>query len=42
MFRLVPDEFTEENDLLTPSLKKKRRNILDYYDEQVADIYAED
>ena len=41
-FRLVPDEFTEENDLLTPSLKKKRRNILAYYDEQVRDLYAED
>jgi long-chain acyl-CoA synthetase len=41
-FRLVPDEFTEENDLLTPSLKKKRRNILEYYEEQVADIYAEE
>ncbi len=40
-FRLVPDEFTEDNDLLTPSLKKKRRNILDYYEEQVEDIYAE-
>ena len=41
-FRLVPEEFTEENDLLTPTLKKKRRNIRDRYAEQVADIYAED
>jgi len=41
-FRLVPDEFTEQNDLLTPSMKKKRRNILAYYDEQVEAIYEED
>ena len=41
-FRLVPEEFTEDNDLLTPTLKKKRRNILDYYEAQVESIYAED
>jgi long-chain acyl-CoA synthetase len=41
-FRLVPAEFTEDNDLMTPSLKKKRRNILEHYEEEVADIYAED
>jgi long-chain acyl-CoA synthetase len=41
-FRLVPDEFTEENDLLTPTLKKKRRNILERYSEQVEDIYADE
>ena len=40
-FRLVAEEFTEENDLLTPSLKKKRRNILDRYADQVADLYAD-
>ncbi|MFB6353539.1 MAG: long-chain fatty acid--CoA ligase [Halobacteriales archaeon] len=40
-FRLVPEEFTEDNDLLTPSLKKKRRNILDRYETQVEAIYAE-
>jgi len=40
-FRLVPDEFTEANDLLTPSLKKKRRNVLSYYEAQVRDIYGE-
>jgi len=41
-FRLVPEEFTEENDLLTPSLKKKRRNILERFAEQVDDIYADE
>jgi len=40
-FRLVTEEFTEENDMLTPTMKKKRRNIKDRYDALVADIYAE-
>jgi long-chain acyl-CoA synthetase len=40
-FRLVPDEWTPENDLLTPSMKLKRRNVIDRYDELVADIYGE-
>ncbi|MEF8875478.1 MAG: long-chain fatty acid--CoA ligase [Haloarculaceae archaeon] len=39
-FRLVPDEWTPENDLLTPSLKLKRRNILARYDEEVREIYG--
>ena len=34
--------WAEANDLLTPSLKKKRRNILERYSAQVGDIYAED
>ena len=41
-FRLVPDEWTPENDLLTPSLKLKRRNILGRYDEEVRDIYEKE
>ncbi|WP_440007778.1 AMP-dependent synthetase/ligase [Halomicrococcus sp. SG-WS-1] len=40
-FRLVPEEFTEENDLLTPTMKKKRRNILDRFADRIDDIYAE-
>mgnify|MGYP006277006299 CR=1 FL=1 len=40
-FRLVPEEFTEENDLLTPTMKKKRRNILERWEDDVADIYDE-
>ena len=40
-FDLVPEEFTEANDLLTPTLKKKRRNILDRYAEAVAALYEE-
>ncbi len=40
-FRLVPEEFTEENDMLTPTMKKKRRNILERFADDVEAIYAE-
>ena len=40
-FRLVPEEFSEENDLLTPTMKKKRRNILDRFGDEVEMIYAD-
>jgi long-chain acyl-CoA synthetase len=40
-FRLGTDEFTEENDMLTPTMKKKRRNIKERYDDLVAEIYGE-
>ncbi|WP_373689877.1 AMP-dependent synthetase/ligase [Halocatena marina] len=39
MFELVPEEWTPENDMLTPSMKKKRRNILEKYAGQVDRIY---
>ena len=38
-FRIVDEEFTEENDLLTPTMKKKRRNILDRFADEVELIY---
>ncbi|MGZ0746996.1 AMP-dependent synthetase/ligase [Haloparvum sp. AD34] len=38
-FRLVPEEFTTENDLLTPTMKKKRRNILERFADDVELIY---
>jgi long-chain acyl-CoA synthetase len=41
-FELVPEEWTAENGLLTPSMKKKRRDILDRYEGEVAAIYAEE
>jgi len=41
-FRLVPEEFTEENGLLTPTMKKKRRDILDSYAEAVTEMYGDD
>lgn len=40
-FSLIPDEFTEENNLLTPTLKKKRRNILDRYESTVENLYPD-
>jgi len=40
-FRLVPEEFTEDNDMLTPTMKKKRRNILERYADDVTMIYEE-
>ena len=39
-FRLVGEEWTAENDLLTPSMKKKRRNIREAYQEKIDDIYG--
>jgi long-chain acyl-CoA synthetase len=38
-FRLVPLEFTENNDLLTPTMKKKRRNIIDRFDDEIDSMY---
>ncbi|WP_132056772.1 AMP-dependent synthetase/ligase [Halorussus amylolyticus] len=38
-YRLVPEEFTEDNDLLTPTMKKKRRNILDRFADEIDAIY---
>ncbi|WP_435359643.1 AMP-dependent synthetase/ligase [Haloarchaeobius sp. DFWS5] len=38
-FELVPEEFTEANDLMTPTMKKKRRNIVERYDHLVAEMY---
>ena len=39
-FALVPEEFTEVNDLLTPTMKKKRRNVLDRYADEVDRLYG--
>ena len=38
-FRLVGEEFTEDNDLLTPTMKKKRRNILKRFADNIDEIY---
>ncbi|WP_049922347.1 AMP-dependent synthetase/ligase [Halopiger djelfimassiliensis] len=40
-FELVPREFTEENDMLTPTMKKKRRVILDEFEDRVERIYED-
>ena len=39
-FRLAGEEWTAENDLLTPSMKKKRRNIRETYREKIDHIYG--
>jgi long-chain acyl-CoA synthetase len=38
-FRVVGEEFTEDNDLLTPTMKKKRRNILKRFADEIDEIY---
>jgi long-chain acyl-CoA synthetase len=40
-YELVAQEWTPENDMLTPSLKKKRRNILAENEDAVARIYED-
>ncbi|WP_137288032.1 AMP-dependent synthetase/ligase [Natronorubrum halophilum] len=40
-FELVPQEFTEENEMLTPTMKKKRRVILSRFEDRVDRIYEE-
>jgi long-chain acyl-CoA synthetase len=40
-FRLAPEEFTEANDLLTPTMKKKRRHILERYADEIEMIYRD-
>jgi long-chain acyl-CoA synthetase len=39
-FALVPDEWTPENDLLTPSMKKKRRNLHERYADVLDRLYG--
>jgi long-chain acyl-CoA synthetase len=41
-FRLVAEEWTADNDLLTPSMKKKRRNIRDAFESEIESIYGRD
>ncbi len=37
---LVTEEFSTENDMLTPSLKLKRRNVIKHYEDAINDLYA--
>ena len=41
-FELVPLEWTAENDLLTPSMKKKRRNIKTEFEGKLREIYGDE
>ncbi len=40
-FALIDEEFTTENDMLTPSLKLKRRNVLKNYGDVIEGLYKE-
>ncbi len=40
-FRLIPEPFTVENGLLTPSLKVRRPNVLAVYREELDRLYAD-
>lgn len=37
---LLNHEFSADNDMLTPTLKLKRRNVLETYETQIEDLYA--
>lgn len=39
---LVPDEFTPDNEMLTPTLKLKRRNVIKVFQGMIDGLYAED
>jgi len=39
-FRLIPDEFTTDNDQLTPTMKLKRRNVIKAYQHLLDEMYA--
>ena len=38
-FKLINDEFTIENGMLTPTLKLKRKKILEKYKEDLEKLY---
>ena len=41
-FRLIGTEWTPDNDMLTPSMKLKRRNVLEAYDDKIEEMYGRD
>jgi long-chain acyl-CoA synthetase len=41
-FALITEDFTQDNGLLTPSLKLKRRNVLERWRGEIARLYGED
>jgi long-chain acyl-CoA synthetase len=40
-FALVPREWTAENDMLTPSMKKRRRDIKAAYADRIEEMYRQ-
>lgn len=40
-FRLLPEEFTVENKMVTPTLKLKRKQIHEHYADLIDDIYGD-
>jgi len=40
-FAILPDDFTLENGMLTPTLKLKRRIVIDRYADRINDLYEE-
>lgn len=38
---LVKEEWNQENDLLTAAMKMKRKQVHDYYGEQIRDMLAQ-
>jgi long-chain acyl-CoA synthetase len=41
-FELLPEEFTVENELLTPSLKVRRKQVMHRYRDDIAALYPEE
>ena len=37
---LVPEEWTQENDLLTAALKMRRKQVNQFYSKQIEDMFA--
>lgn len=40
-FALIPEPFAAENDMLTPTMKLKRKKIVEYYNDVLASMYGE-
>jgi long-chain acyl-CoA synthetase len=40
-FTLLTEDFTQENGMLTPSLKLKRRNVIERWQSEILGLYAE-
>jgi long-chain acyl-CoA synthetase len=40
-FRLVPEPFTSDNGLLTPTMKKRRRKVRERFDDRIDTIYGD-